>query len=447
MVGRDEGEGHHAMIDLAPERGAQDATTSAVDGRAPLLTVDNLHVEFAGRHRTVRAVRGLSYTIRPGETLGLVGESGSGKSVSALSLLGLLPKRVGKITQGSAVFDGRDLIGMPEEQLRRVRGSKIAMIFQDPLSSLNPVLTIGRQITEALETHKGMDRKASHKRAIELLELVGIPNAKGRVNDYPHQFSGGMRQRAMIAMALSCEPALLIADEPTTALDVTIQAQILSLLSRLRSELGMAVLIITHDLGVVAGFADRLAVMYAGRLVELGPTEDMLASPSHPYTIGLLRSLPRLDRPRQAALTPIEGSPPDLAADLVGCPFAPRCAWRLEDSWLENPPLEQARGSTGTGRRIHLVACHNQPTPAEALAGHPLRDGFMPAPPPGAIVAAIEQSAEPAVGEEIVVFGPDGAAPEALSAPHATLDAPADGGDAASGDATTSDVRPEDPAR
>jgi oligopeptide/dipeptide ABC transporter ATP-binding protein len=381
-----------------------------------LLTVDNLHVEFAGRNRTVRAVRGLSYTMRPGETLGLVGESGSGKSVSALSLLGLLPQRVGRVSAGSAIFDGQNLIGMPEEKLRRIRGARIAMIFQDPLSSLNPVLTIGRQITEALETHRGMSNQAARKRAVELLELVGIPGAPKRVNDYPHQFSGGQRQRAMIAMALSCEPSLLIADEPTTALDVTIQAQILSLLRRLRDELGMAVLLITHDLGVVAGFTDRLAVMYAGRLVEVGPTEELLASPSHPYTIGLLRSLPRLDRPRQAALTPIEGSPPDLAADLVGCPFAPRCAWRLEDSWLVNPPLEPARApGGGVGRHPHLVACHNQPTAEEAIAGRPLRDGFLPAPPPGAIRAAIESTAEPAIEEELVVYGVGAESAETLA--------------------------------
>jgi oligopeptide/dipeptide ABC transporter ATP-binding protein len=232
-----------------------------------------------------------------------------------------------------------------------------------------------------------------------------------------------MRQRAMIAMALSCEPSLLIADEPTTALDVTIQAQILSLLSRLRTELGMAVLIITHDLGVVAGFADRLAVMYAGRLVELGPTEPMLAQPSHPYTIGLLRSLPRLDRPRQAALTPIEGSPPDLAADLVGCPFAPRCAWRTEDSWLENPPLGPARVADG-GHPDHLVACHNQPTLEEALAGRPLREGFLAAPPPGAIRAVIEEAAEPSIGEEIVVFGEDGTTAETLASAGVATEAP-----------------------
>ncbi|HEV8489903.1 MAG TPA: ABC transporter ATP-binding protein [Candidatus Limnocylindrales bacterium] len=387
-----------------------------VPAGSTLLTVDDLHVEFAGRHRTVRAVRGLSYEIRTGETLGLVGESGSGKSVSALSLLGLLPKRAGRVTRGSARFEGRELIGMPDEELRRVRGAKIAMIFQDPLSSLNPVLTVGRQITEALETHRSMNRRAAHRRAVELLDLVGIPGAARRIHDYPHQFSGGMRQRAMIAMALSCEPSLLIADEPTTALDVTIQAQILALLRRLREELGMAVLLITHDLGVVAGFADRLAVMYAGRLVEVGPTEELLADPAHPYTIGLLRSLPRLDRPRQAELTPIEGSPPDLAADLIGCPFAPRCAWRTDDSWKTNPPLEPARGVAGGNVRAHLVACHNQPQREEAIQGLPLRKGFVAAPPPSRVLSALEQAAVPLTEEELVVFDAQTGAGETLAA-------------------------------
>ena len=352
----------------------------------PILSVNDLQVEFAGHGRVVRAVRGLSYDIGPGETIGLVGESGSGKSVSALSLLGLLPKRVGKVTAGTAIFQGQDLLHLSEDKLRRIRGARIAMIFQDPLSSLNPVLTIGRQITEAIETHQNVSPRDARKRAIELLELVGIPGAASRINDYPHQFSGGMRQRAMIAMALSCEPSLLIADEPTTALDVTIQAQILELLRRLRAELGMAVLLITHDLGVVAGFADRLAVMYAGRLVELGPTETLLADPAHPYTIGLLRSLPRLDRPRQAALTPIEGSPPDLASNLEGCPFAPRCAWRLDRCWTDAPPLVLAAGERLADSALigHQVACHNQPTREEALAGFPLTPGFTPAPPPDA---------------------------------------------------------------
>ncbi len=366
-----------------------DAPTIVRDGPrtgTPILSVNDLQVEFAGHGRVVRAVRGLSYDIGPGETIGLVGESGSGKSVSALSLLGLLPKRVGKVTAGTAIFQGQDLLHLSEDKLRRIRGARIAMIFQDPLSSLNPVLTIGRQITEAIETHQNVSAKDARKRAIELLELVGIPGAASRINDYPHQFSGGMRQRAMIAMALSCEPSLLIADEPTTALDVTIQAQILELLRRLRAELGMAVLLITHDLGVVAGFADRLAVMYAGRLVELGPTETLLADPAHPYTIGLLRSLPRLDRPRQAALTPIEGSPPDLASNLEGCPFAPRCAWRLDRCWTDAPPLVLAAGERLADSALigHQVACHNQPTREEALAGFPLTPGFTPAPPPDA---------------------------------------------------------------
>ncbi len=367
----------------------------------PLLSVDNLQVEFQGRGRTVRAVRGLTYDIAPGETIGLVGESGSGKSVSALTLLGLLPKRVGKVTGGTAIFQGENLLTMNDEKLRKVRGAKIAMIFQDPLSSLNPVLTIGRQITEAVETHRGASHEQARKRAVDLLELVGIPGAAKRIDDYPHQFSGGMRQRAMIAMALSCEPSLLIADEPTTALDVTIQAQILELLRRLREELGMAVLLITHDLGVVAGFADRLAVMYAGRLVELGPTEALLSDPAHPYTVGLLRSLPRLDRPRQVALTPIEGSPPDLASDLQGCPFAPRCAWRLESCWTVPPPLELATGERFADAALvkHQVACHHQPTRAEAIAGTPLDPDFRPAPPPAEVAALVAAEAAAAAAE------------------------------------------------
>ncbi len=364
-----------------------DAPTIVRDGPrpgSPLLSVKDLHVEFAGRGGVVRAVRGLTYDIAAGETVGLVGESGSGKSVSALSLLGLLPKRVGRVSAGSALFEGEEILRLSDEKLRKIRGNRIAMIFQDPLSSLNPVLTIGRQITEALETHRGVTNKQARTRAAELLELVGIPDADARLDNYPHQFSGGMRQRAMIAMALSCEPTLLIADEPTTALDVTIQAQILELLRRLRTELQMAVLLITHDLGVVAGFADRLAVMYAGRLVELGPTETILSDPAHPYTVGLLRSLPRLDRPRQVALTPIEGSPPDLASDLRGCPFAPRCAWSLDVCATVDPALvgvggERAGDATAAD---HYVACHNQPSRAEAIAGLPLiqRTASTPAP-------------------------------------------------------------------
>jgi oligopeptide/dipeptide ABC transporter ATP-binding protein len=371
----------------------------------PLLTVDNLRVEFAGR-RVVHAVRGLSYSIAPGETLGLVGESGSGKSVSALALLGLLPKRVGRITAGSVHFQGRELVGLPENQLRDIRGARIAMIFQDPLSSLNPVLTIGRQITEGLETHRGMTHGAASKRAVELLDLVGIPDARRRVNDYPHQFSGGMRQRASIAMALACEPALLIADEPTTALDVTIRAQILDLLGRLRLDLNMAILMITHDLGVVAGFADRLAVMYAGRIVESGPTEDVLARPEHPYTVGLLQSLPRLDRPRQTELKPIGGAPPDLATQIVGCPFAPRCAWRLDRCWSVDPDLlpSEPDANTPPAPTLHLAACHDRPTLEEVAAGRPLRPGLAPAPPPSQVVEAVVKASPPAADETLVVF-------------------------------------------
>jgi oligopeptide/dipeptide ABC transporter ATP-binding protein len=375
--------------------------------REPLLAVENLRVEFAGR-RVVHAVRGLSYTIAPGETLGLVGESGSGKSVSALALLGLLPKRVGRITAGSVRLEGRELVGLPEDQLRHVRGARIAMIFQDPLSSLNPVLTVGRQITESLETHRRLKHKAASKRAVELLDMVGIPAARRRVDDYPHQFSGGMRQRAMIAMALACEPALLIADEPTTALDVTIRAQILDLLGRLRADLNMAVLMITHDLGVVAGFADRLAVMYAGRIVETGQTEDVLARPEHPYTVGLLHSLPRLDRPRQAELKPIGGAPPDLAGQIVGCPFGPRCAWRLDLCWSVDPEMLLAdRGANVDGRlgpSQHFVACHDRPTFEEVVAGRPLRPGFAPAALPGQVVEALVESTTPSADETLVVF-------------------------------------------
>jgi oligopeptide/dipeptide ABC transporter ATP-binding protein len=309
--------------------------------------------------------------------MGLVGESGSGKSVSALALIGLLPARTGRITGGSVVLDGQELVGLADDRLKRVRGSRIGMIFQDPLSSLNPVLTIGRQITESLETHTRRSASEARKHAIELLDLVGIPNPSRRVNEYPHQFSGGMRQRAMIAMALACEPALLIADEPTTALDVTIQAQILELLGQLRRELGMAVLLITHDLGVVAGFADRLAIMYAGRIVETGTTEDVLGQPRHPYTVGLLRSMPRLDRPRQVRLTPIDGSPPDLAGDLTGCAFRPRCAWHIPICAEIDPGLAAVEDGDAAPATPHRAACHHQPTAEEAILGHPIEDPVL----------------------------------------------------------------------
>jgi oligopeptide/dipeptide ABC transporter ATP-binding protein len=325
----------------------------------PLLHVEDLRVEFLGR-RPVHAVRGLTYTIGPGEAVGLVGESGSGKSVSALSLLRLLPEKAARITSGRAVFQGRDLLAMSPSELEDVRGDRVAMVFQDPLIYLNPVLTVGEQVAESLQRHRGLARSEALGRAEELLALVGIPNARGRLRDFPHQFSGGMRQRAMIAMALACDPLLLIADEPTTALDVTIQAQILDLLRTLRDEKGMALLLITHDLGVVAGVTDRVAVMYAGRVVEAGPTGPLLAAPRHPYTAGLLRSLPRVDRPRQSALTPIEGAPPDLSATLVGCPFRPRCARAVERCATDDPPLV----ASDAGRAL---ACWS-PLPEEAPA-------------------------------------------------------------------------------
>lgn len=305
-----------------------------------LLTVEDLRVTFTGERR-VHAVRGLSYEIAEGERLGLVGESGSGKSVSTLALLGLLPVHSSSVT-GSAKFAGQELIGTPDRVLRSLRGAKVSMVFQDPLVSLNPALTVGHQITETLRAHLGLSRAAATGRAVELLEMVGVAAPERRVNAYPHELSGGMRQRAMIAIALSCQPALLIADEPTTALDVTVQAQILELLRRLRAEMGMATLLITHDMGVVAGFVDRVAVMYAGRIVEIGPAQQVLADPAHPYTVGLLRSLPRLDKPRQPELLSIEGTPPDLSSEPVGCPFQPRCAWAIARCAEEDPPLEPA---------------------------------------------------------------------------------------------------------
>jgi oligopeptide/dipeptide ABC transporter ATP-binding protein len=322
-----------------------------------LLSVDALRVEFWTQRGTVYAVNGVSFDIAPGETLGIVGESGSGKSVTSLAILGLLP-RAGRVPSGRAVFDGRDLIGLSDAELRRIRGREIAMIFQDPMTSLNPVLTVGRQIREALETHFGTSRKEAQARAVELLEQVGIPEARRRIEDYPHQFSGGMRQRAMIAMALACEPKLLIADEPTTALDVTIQAQILDLLRELVAERNTALVLITHDLGVVAGMCERVQVMYGGMVMESGGAEDVFRSPRHPYTLGLLQSVPRLDTPRGRKLHPIEGAPRDMLRPLSACPFAPRCAYEVDLSRQEVPPLvEIAPG--------HFVACFN-PVPADA---------------------------------------------------------------------------------
>lgn len=305
-----------------------------------LLSVRNLRVEFTTKEGVWRAVRGSDYDIRRRETVGLVGESGSGKTVSALALLGLLGTGQVRVA-GSAMFGDRDLLSMGPEELREVRGGSIGMVFQDPLSSLNPVTTIGGQVSEALAIHRGIRGRAARRRVVEMLEHVGIPDAEKRMRAYPHELSGGMRQRVMIAAAVICEPALLIADEPTTALDVTIQAQILELLARLRQELGMAILLITHNLGVVAGLTDRLIVMYAGRIIEQGQTEAVLASSRHPYSLGLLRSIPRLDRSREDRLVPIEGAPPDLRTEQVGCPFRPRCPFAF-DRCIERPPLLDA---------------------------------------------------------------------------------------------------------
>ncbi len=295
----------------------------------PLLNVKNLKVMFKTDGGLVKAVNDVSFYLQEGETLGIVGESGSGKSVTSLAIMRLLPSPPAKIGEDSQIiFKGQDLLKIKDDQMRKIRGKEIAMIFQDPMTSLNPVLTIGRQITESLRLHMKMDGRAANRRAIELLKLVGIPSAEKRLGDYPHQFSGGMRQRVMIAMAISCDPKLLIADEPTTALDVTIQAQILELLKRLRQELGTAIMLITHDLGVVAGMCDRIQVMYAGRIVESSVSKQLYANPRMPYTIGLLNSIPRLDERSQERLIPIPGMPPDMIMLSPGCPFEPRCVYR-----------------------------------------------------------------------------------------------------------------------
>ena len=314
-----------------------------------LLDVRNLRTQFFIREGVVKAVNGVTFYVDRGEALALVGESGCGKSVSALSIMGLVPPP-GRVVEGEVWYGGRDQLKLSEGERQLIRGNEIAMIFQDPISYLNPVMTIGRQIAEPLRIHRGMSYSDGRKRAVELMELVGIPGAASRVDNYPHQFSGGMRQRVMIAMALSCDPKLLIADEPTTALDVTIQAQILELLQRLRKDLGMALILITHDLGVVAGLVDRVNVMYAGHIVETAPVETTFKDPRHPYTLGLMGSIPRLDEARGSRLNPIQGVPPDLVDSPPGCPFQPRCPYSIEQSTCENPALELVAPQ-------HWVAC------------------------------------------------------------------------------------------
>ncbi len=317
-----------------------------------LMEVKDLVTRFYTQEGIVYAVNGMSYTLNEGETLGVVGESGSGKSVHSLSIMGLIPQPPGKVEKGEVIFQGRDLLKLSREEMRLVRGAEIAMVFQDPMTSLNPVLTIGTQITEALRLHMGMNNNQAEKRAAELLDMVGIPDARSRLGAYPHQFSGGMRQRVMIAIALSCNPKLLIADEPTTALDVTIQAQIIELIKQLKEELGMAIIWITHDLGVVAGIADTIQVMYAGRIVERGPIKSVFQNPHNAYTLGLLHSLPRLDSRGGGRLNQIEGSPPDMRIEPKGDPFAPRNPYATERDWEEMPPLRQAEN----GEEGHMVA-------------------------------------------------------------------------------------------
>jgi oligopeptide transport system ATP-binding protein len=326
----------------------------------PLLSVRDLEVKFVTRRATVHAVNGISFDLEAGETLGIVGESGCGKSVSSLAMLGILPRPAGRVTGGEVRFEDRDLLKLADADLRRIRGRDIAMIFQDPMTSLNPVLTVGRQLTESSRKHLGMDKSQAEDAAVNLLERVGIPSAKQRLRDYPHQFSGGMRQRVMIAIAISCSPKVLIADEPTTALDVTIQAQILEVIKQLVAEENMALILITHDLGVVAGVCERTNVMYAGRFVETATTKELFARPRHPYTLGLLKSVPRLDAARKEKLEPIGGSPRDLTKVFDGCAFAPRCAYATEESRERLPTLQEA------DEPGHLVACWN-PVPDSDL--------------------------------------------------------------------------------
>ena len=305
----------------------------------PLLQVKDLRTYFYTEEGLVKAVDGVTFDVQEGETLALVGESGCGKSVSALSLLKLLPIPPARIVSGEVLFEGDDLMKLNEDELRKIRGNRIAMVFQEPMTSLNPVLTIGKQLTEALELHLKLDKNAANARAVQLLEMVGVAEAGRRITDYPHQFSGGMRQRVMITMAMACNPKLLIADEPTTALDVTIQAQVLEVMARLSKEFGTAVIIITHNLGVVARYADRVNVMYAGKIIETSTAEKVYADPRHPYTLGLLRSVPRLDLAMGEKLIPIEGLPPDLGHLPEGCSFYPRCTFRIDKCKEEYPPL------------------------------------------------------------------------------------------------------------
>jgi peptide/nickel transport system ATP-binding protein len=342
-----------------------------VTAQEALLRVEDLRVEFPTEDGIVHAVDGVTYQVFNGRTLGIVGESGSGKTVSSLTTLGLT-RRQGARVSGRILFEGRDLVTLPEDELRKIRGNEIAMIFQDPLSALHPLYKVGRQLTEAVRAHRDVSKAKARERAVELLGLVGIPEPAQRIDQYPHEFSGGMRQRVMIAMALANEPKLLIADEPTTALDVTVQAQILALMERLQRELGMAIVIITHDMGVVAEMADDIAVMYAGRIVETASAARIFSDPEHPYTWGLLRSIPSLDRPRDEDLVPIPGTPPSLIRRPSGCHFHPRCAYAQPDHSVNDPELRPVPGDS-----THFVACLLEPQARRTLWAQ-LRAGRMP---------------------------------------------------------------------
>jgi peptide/nickel transport system ATP-binding protein len=354
----------------------------------PLFSVEDLRVSFHTDDGTVHAVDGISYALEAGKTLGIVGESGSGKTVSSLTALGLTRSR-NSVIEGRIMFDGRDLVSLNEEELRAIRGDELAMIFQDPLSAMHPFYKVGWQLVEAIQTHRSVSRKAARARAVELLDLVGIPDPNRRVDQYPHEFSGGMRQRAMIAMALANEPKLLIADEPTTALDVTVQAQILALLEDLQKRLGMAIIIITHDLGVVAEIADDIAVMYAGRIVERGTADEIFHHPQHPYTWGLLTSIPRLDNPREEELVPISGRPPSLISLPSGCHFHPRCPYLQEAHKRVDPRLEPVNGGS------HMSACL-LPASARGQIWEGLQSGRDPASLQRLAAAAVGATAPPA---------------------------------------------------
>ena len=327
-----------------------------------LLEVQDLKLHFKVKAGMVRAVDGVSFVVRPGERVAVVGESGCGKSVTALSVMRLIPQPPGIYAGGSVLFEDQELLDLQESEMRKIRGGRIGMIFQDPMTCLNPTMTVGNQIAEGLRIHLKVSKDEGQRRAIALLEQVGIPAASERINSYPHQFSGGMRQRVMIAMALACNPKLLIADEPTTALDVTVQAQILELINGVCSDFGTAMILITHDLGVVAGMTDRVVVMYAGKVVEEAPTDELFANPRHPYTLGLLASVPRLDEERHATLRTIEGAPPDLLKPPPGCPFMPRCTF-ARNICRTMPPLDPLAGNS-----THRKACWFDVTDPEVQA-------------------------------------------------------------------------------